>query len=137
MDAMIFPYLDVSRGQDVRSKPIIPIGFHGPAGYRQVFALVDSGAEHSLLSLELIDSLGLREVGADAVEVIGVGGDASLGYLLDVEHQLRNHRWTAPAIFSDIMDSQSPMVLGQAGFFEFFTVTFRRRKSVMDIRRAR
>jgi len=134
---MIFPYLDVRRGLLIRSKPIIPIGFHGPAGYRQVFALVDSGAEHSLLSLELIDSLGLPKEGADAVEVIGVGGDASLGYLLDVEHQLRHHCWTAPAIFSDIVDLQSPMVLGQVGFFEFFTVTFRRSQSVMDIRRAR
>ncbi len=134
---MIFPYLDVSHGLVIRSKPMIPIGFHGPAGYRQVFALVDSGADHSLLSLELIDSLGLPKEGADAVEVIGVGGEASLGYLLGVEHQLHNHRWTAPAIFSNIVGLQSPMVLGQAGFFEFFNVTFKRRKAVMDIRRAR
>jgi hypothetical protein len=134
---MIFPYLDVSHAHVIRSKPIIPIGFHGRAGYRQIFALVDSGAEHSLLSLELIDSLGLPNEGAHAVDVIGVGGDASRGYLLDVEHQLRDHRWMAPAIFSDIVDLQSPMVLGQAGFFEFFTVTFKRRKSLMDIRLAR
>jgi hypothetical protein len=134
---MIFPYLDVSHGLVIRSKPIIPIGLHGPSGHRQVFALVDSGAEHSLLSLELIDSLGLPKEGAHAVEVIGVGGDASLGYLISVEHQLRNHRWTAPAIFSDIAGLQSPMVLGQAGFFEFFTVTFKRSRSVMDIRRSR
>lgn len=134
---MIFPYLPVGRGLEIRAKPIVPVGLRGPAGYRQILALVDSGAEHSLLSLELIDSLRLPKEGADAVEVIGVGGDASLGYLLDVEQQLGPHRWKAPAIFSDIIDVQSPMILGQAGFFEYFTVTFKRRRLFMDIRRTR
>lgn len=70
---MIFPYLPVRRGLSVRWKPIIQVTFRGPRSYRQVFALVDSGADHSLLSLELIESLGLQKEGAEAVEVIGVG----------------------------------------------------------------
>ncbi|HEX7446049.1 MAG TPA: retropepsin-like aspartic protease [Pirellulales bacterium] len=134
---MTFPYLDLSRGGVIRAKPIIPIRFHGPQGFRQIVALVDSGAEHSVVSIELIESLGLPTKNAQAVEVIGVGGHAGRGYLLDVEHQLGNHHWNAPAIFSDVMDSQSPMIMAQAGFFEFFTVTFKRRKLLMDIRRAR
>lgn len=134
---MIFPYLPVRRGLSVRLKPIIQIGLSGPRSYREVFALVDSGADHSLLSLELIDSLGLPTEGAEAVDVIGVGGNSSLGYLLDVDHQLLNHRWKAPAIFSSVIDAKSPMVLGQAGFFEYFNVNFKRRKSLIDICRAR
>jgi hypothetical protein len=89
------------------------------------------------MSLELIDSLRLPKDGADAVEVVGVSGEASPGYLLDVEHQLGRYRWTAPAVFSNIIAAQSPMILGQAGFFAFFTVTFKRRRLLMDIRRAR
>lgn len=121
----------------MRTQPIIPISIHGPAGFRHVFALVDSGAEHSVLSLELLASLRLRTNDAEAVEIVGVGGKASRGYLLDVEYQLQNHRWTAAAVFSDVMELDSPMILGQAGFFEFFTVVFRRRRRIMDIRRAR
>lgn len=134
---MIFPYLDVWRQGVVHTQPIIPLSVHGPAGFRQILALVDSGAEHSVLSLELVASLQLETTNANAVEIVGVGGKASRGYLLDVRLQLQKHRWTAPAVFSDVVRSGSPMILGQAGFFEFFTVIFKRRRWVMDIRRAR
>lgn len=134
---MIFPYLDIRRSGVVRTQPIIPISVHGPAGFRQLFALVDSGAEHSVFSLDLVASLQLDTNNADVVEIVGVGGDASRGYLLDVRLQLQTHRWTAPAVFSDIMRIGSPMILGQAGFFEFFTIAFKRRNWILDIRRAR
>lgn len=38
-------------------------------------------------------------------------------------------------VFSDVMQMDAPMILGQSGFFEFFNVTFRRRRWLMDIRR--
>lgn len=133
---MIFPYLDVWRDGVIHTQPIIPVAVHGPAGFRQVFALVDSGAEHSVLSLELVASLQLETTNSNAVEIVGVGGNASRGYLLDVQLQLQKHRWIAPAVFSDVVRSGSPMILGQAGFFEFFTVSFKRRRWIMDVRRA-
>ena len=134
---MIFPYLDVNRGHEVRTLPIVPVRIYGPAGYRNFVALVDSGAEQSVLSLDLINSLGLPTEDATAVDIVGVGGHTSRGYLLEVELRLTNHRWKAVAVFSDVVRSDSPMILGQAGFFEFFNVTFRRRRLLMDIRRAR
>lgn len=130
---MIFPYLDIRRGGVVRTRPIIPIGIHGPAGVRQVFALVDSGAEHSLFSLDLIASLGLKVRNAAVVDIVGVGGAASRGYLLDVQLQLQKHRWVGPAVFSDVMGTGLPMILGQAGFFEFFSVGFKRRRPNLAI----
>ena len=132
---MIFPYLSVGRGGVIRSLPIITLRVHGPIGHADIGALVDSGAEHSVLSVKLIGRLGLATGGAAAVQIIGVGGQTSRGYLLDVECQLLRYRWRAPAIFSEAVDS--PMILGQAGFFQFFKVTFNRRQNMMDIRRSR
>jgi hypothetical protein len=85
--------------------------------------------------MQLIDRLGLDTNGATAVEIIGVGGQASGGYLLELQYQLGPHRWHGPAIFSEAVSSN--MILGQAGFFQFFNVTFRRHVSEMDIRRVR
>jgi aspartyl protease len=132
---MIFPYLSVSRAGSLRSLPVVLVRIHGPAGFADVYGLVDSGAEHTVLSLRLFRMLGLSTAGATDVQVIGVGGHATRGHLLDVEYQLQRHRWTAPAIFSAAVDSQ--MIFGQEGFFEFFNVTFKRHQSIMDIRRAR
>lgn len=112
---MIFPYMDINRGGVVRTHPIVPISLHGPRGHRQVLALVDSGAEQSVFSLDLVKSLGLSTMDAQAVEIVGVGGYTNRGYLLDAEEQLLRHRWTAPVVFSDVMQMDAPMILGQSG----------------------
>jgi hypothetical protein len=132
---MIFPYLDVTRGEESRPLPIIPVRLLGPVRQATLLALVDSGAEHSVMSKTLVEYLGLSTQGAKAVRIVGVGGMESTGVLLDVELQLGRCRWTAPAVFSNAVDS--PIILGQAGFFAFYTVTFKRRHFRMDIRRAR
>lgn len=132
---MIFPYLEVSRGNVIRPLPIIPVRLIGPERQADVLALVDSGAEHSVMSLALLDYLGLTADDGTVVQIVGVGAKESRGLLLELEHRLGRNRWTAPAVFSDAVGS--PSILGQAGFFEFFTVTFRRQRLLMDIRRAR
>ena len=72
--------------------PVVTVRIYGPAGHADVAALVDSGAEHSVFSLKLVGRLGLLIAGADAVEIVGVGGQTSRGYLLDVECQLSRYR---------------------------------------------
>lgn len=132
---MIYPYLDLTRRGVVRRWPVIPIRLVGPEREADALGLVDSGAEHSVVSLMLFNYLGLRTDDATVVEIVGVGGKVSRGYLMEIEHQLGRHRWNAPVVFSDAV--QSPKILGQIGFFEFFTVTFKRQQLLMDIRRAR
>src|SRR5438552_2795743 len=132
---MLFPYLPIRRHGAIRALPIISIRVRGPHSETDLLEVVDSGAEQSVFSIKLIEELDLDVHGATVVEIIGVGSKASRGYLLDVEHQLGRHRWTGPGIFSDAVDS--PVILGQAGFFEFFNVTFKRKQLLMDIRVAR
>lgn len=61
------------------------------------------------------------------ISLHGPGGSLRLYALVDPGAE--------QSVFSLKMDA--PMILGQSGFFEFFNVTFRRRRWLMDIRRAR
>lgn len=55
--------------------------------------------------------------------------------MVPVTFQVGKHRWTGPAVFSAAGNQRA--ILGQTGFFAFFTVAFRYWRHEMDIRRAR
>lgn len=133
---MIFPHWQEIRDGETRWLPLIRPTLRGPSGLLlEVWALVDSGAEHSVLSLEVADALRIDAEAGASVTLVGIGGVEVRGFLLPVSLQLGRHRWTAPVIFSPAVAARG--VLGQAGFFAFFTVTFRHKQRELEIRRAR
>lgn len=132
---MIFPYWETMRDGESRWLPLIRIRVFNETRSVQLDALVDSGAEHSILSLEVAEALGIPLHNADHVVVVGAGGNEVDGFKMRADLQLGKHRWTAPVIFSEAGRRRG--ILGQIGFFAFFTVTFRYDKREMDIRRNR
>jgi hypothetical protein len=132
---MIFPYWESLRGDAVRWLPMVKVHAHGPAASRELAALVDSGAEHNVLALEVAERIGISVDNATPVVVVGAGRQELDGYLTTLELQLGRHRWTAPTIFSEAGNRRA--ILGQIGFFAYFTVTFRYHRREMDIRRNR
>lgn len=132
---MIFPYWEMVRHGEVRLLPLIRIRAFNEARSVQLDALVDSGAEHNVLSLELAEALGISIHNAEHVVVVGAGGNDIDGFKTPVDLQLGRHRWTAPVIFSEAGRRRG--ILGQIGFFAYFTVTFRYNKREMEIRRNR
>jgi hypothetical protein len=132
---MIFPYWEVQRGGELRHLPLVPISVFGPTGDVNLLALVDSGAEHSVFGLDLAERLGLQLDDAPSVLIVGVGGQESPAFLTDVSLKLGRYEWRGPAVFSAAVSQRA--ILGQAGFFEFFTVTFKRNRLQIEIRRAR
>lgn len=131
---MIFPYWAVRRGGQRRHLPLIPLTVYGPKTHLEVLALVDSGAEHNVFGQEVADRVGLSLEKGSPVLLAGIEGKDLPGHLVSVELQVGRQRWHAPTIFSQALGSQ--VILGQAGFFAFFTVTFRYQKSEMRIQRA-
>lgn len=132
---MKFPYWIVQREHESRLLPMVPVTLVGPSRRVEIVALVDSGAEHSVFGADLADQLGFPHHNGTPVTVVGVGGQQTPGRLLEVALQLGPHRWNTSAIFSEAGNRRA--ILGQAGFFAFFTVTFRYYARTMDIRRAR
>lgn len=132
---MTFPYWQLHRDGELRATPLIPLTVHGTTGSVDLLALVDSGAEHNVFGEEVAKRLGLDLTKGSPVTLVGVGEVDLPGRLLEVELQLGKRRWTAPAIFSSALGMRG--LLGQAGFFAFFTVTFRRRQGIIEVRRGR
>lgn len=132
---MKFPYWIIQREHEPRLLPMVPITLAGPSRREEIVALVDSGAEQSVFGLDLADRLGFSDQDGVPVTVVGVGGQQTPGRLFDVALQIGPHRCNTSAIFSEAGNRRA--ILGQAGFFAFFTVTFRYYALTMDIRRAR
>ncbi len=101
----------------------------------RIRALIDSGAEHTVFGEQVARQLGINLLDNQRVVLQGVGGEVS-GYLAKVDLQLGTIRWTTDAIFSNGIEAGSGL-LGQLGFFQFFTVTFLYSRGDITIRQAR
>jgi hypothetical protein len=132
---MIFPYGEVKRAGQARLVPLLPISIFGPSEAIDVVALVDSGAEQSVFGQELAEQLGIPLAKGERVVIIGVGEHDLPGVLVQVDLRLSKHRWTGPVIFCRELKQRA--ILGQAGFFAYFDVTFRYRRKEIIVRRVR
>ena len=132
---MIFPYWEELRDDEPRFLPLIPVTLHHATATTDTYALVDSGAEHSIFGFDMADELGFDLSNRQDVTIVGVGDNRTPGKATVVEYQIGQYRWTAPVIFSSAVNERP--LLGQAGFFAFFTVTFRHARRDIEIRRNR
>jgi hypothetical protein len=132
---MIFPYWEDQRDSETRWLPMIPVTLIGPARRVTVMALVDSGAEHSLIGTTLARRLGLDYRRGRPVILVGAGEFESDGFLTETEWQLGKSRWTSPVMVSDAGERRT--ILGQIGFFAEFNINFRYVDREIGIRRRR
>jgi hypothetical protein len=135
----IFPYVEepVQRGyppdSDSVLRPLVEVTIVGPLDESKVAALVDSGAEDTLLAPWTLRALGLEPDPATEIE-LGIGGRPRKVRFCDVDLHL--HSPSDPEEYVDwrtevgvIMSQWEPpfsLVLGQRGFFDKFTVTIHR-----------
>ena len=131
---MLFPYWPVDRAGERRWLPQVSLLIHGPKLTVDIPTLVDTGAEHNVISSDLAGLLGISLEEGRPVTVVGIGGEQIRGRLLKVDLQLRDERWSASTIFAGIGNGRA--VLGHAGFFDHFNVTFRYTKREIEIKRA-
>ena len=134
---MVFPYWRVNRGLQTRLLPLVPLTVRGPdteppSTFLDVLALVDSGAEHNVLGGDVAQRLGYSLKDGEPATLVGIGEQEVPGRLMTIDLQLGKHRWSAPVIVATTLGRH--VVLGQAGFFAYFTVTFRHHLGEMDIK---
>ena len=104
-------------------KPIIPVSIRGPKKSINIFMLLDSGSDISLIPYSVGESIGLELDMANHSEVQGIG-EGSVPYILsnvelnigDVEIAIRIG-W---ALIEEV-----PFILGRLDLFQFFSVEFR------------
>ena len=104
-------------------KPIIPVSIIGPKRSVNLFMLVDSGADISLLPYSVGETIGLELDIANRSEIHGIG-EGSVPYILshsgliigDIEISIRIG-W---ALIEEV-----PFILGRLDLFQNFSIEFR------------
>jgi len=126
--SLTFKYKLVKRSDNVEIKsPSIPVTLAGSGGKYQFIALVDSGADISVIPKEVAELLGL-DLSGKREEARGIGGKVpSVQTKLQIElikpHEIYNYNIPVKVIL-DVKDEEIPVILGRAGFFDKFVITF-------------
>jgi len=118
-------------------KPYVEVRlWHGTQSVR-LLALVDSGADTSLLDASYADALGLDRAQATTIDAVVATGGATqvLGWpTLPLELQFENERFPFQGAFADFPPGSDPEnLMGRRDFFERFIVQFWDAQSLMCI----
>lgn len=124
-----FRYKRVKRpnGTEVKS-PSIPVTLSGNGGKWDFMALVDSGADISAIPKSIAELLGLSLSG-EPEQTSGIGGVVSAiqaNILLEIQKGHEQYTLQLPVKII-LSDDEFPILLGRAGFFDKFVITFDQR----------
>jgi len=131
--ALRFRYKSIERPKPLEPKvsPIIPVKFLGRNGESfEAAALIDSGADYSVIFEEHAQILGIDLSKAKRSEAQGVGGKVPTWICsVDVEisgrGEHRKFRYSLPCMVIPSPAKNHPLLLGRTGFFEKFEITFK------------
>jgi len=132
---MIFPYREYVSlypgTTDFRliMRPVITIRIGGPKAEARWDALVDTGADETLLPMSLADLLGVKLDHQATSLAVGISGDQLTIVYGDVEFQIAAESqmvtWRTTVGFVEFGTSDDEVIiLGHAGCLDFFTSVF-------------
>lgn len=110
-------------------RPEVLITVHGETDARTYQALVDTGADRSVFPSSMANDLGIKLMPAMGKGGLTFSGEAlklSVGIVvLELSQDDRILRWPAAVLFHDFANpGDESVILGHAGFLEYFTATF-------------
>ena len=126
---MIFHYFEIT-SKIVR--PIIPIILKSQAKLILYSALIDSGADYSIFSLDIAHALGIKHELKDKVKFIGVGRETINGFWGKIGIIIGDTTYETHAIFAEISEFGHG-ILGHKGFFDQFDVKLSYQKQTIEI----
>jgi hypothetical protein len=105
-------------------RPVIPISIRSAGLTLRRFALVDTGADFTLLPAALAEHLGVAPDRSRSASMSGVGGSSIFASPAEVEFELsrgsESYNWRTEVFFGE----QDYLLLWNEGFLEFFVATF-------------
>ena len=128
-----FPYrAEAAPGGQTIFRPVAKAAFHGLNG-RVVTQLlyIDSGADHTLLPYRLGKYLGLDQLGGEVQEIHGINGSVGIIYAV-METELAGLRFPVNVAWAQL--EEVPPLLGRAGVFDHFDITFQQTRRLVLFR---
>jgi predicted aspartyl protease len=135
-----FKYKSVKRpsGNEVKS-PMIPVTLIGRSSITPEFiALLDSGADVSIIPLDVAELLNLN-LNTKVEKSRGIGGEVEVKTTkMDIKIQKGHEgfRYTIPVQVVLNETKGIPVLLGRAGFFEHFRITFDQHNQIISLKPA-
>ncbi|RZS91150.1 aspartyl protease [Motilibacter rhizosphaerae] len=139
----VFPYEeDGPRLESVVLRPVVSVALCGPVDVSPpVSALVDSGCSHTLAAPWLASAIGVDADASDRTIQLGLGGDTVTVRFLDVRLRLLAPggsdsdyvEWEDEVGFLRSWRPTWPVLLGQVGFMQRFTVTMSRHAQALAV----
>lgn len=114
------------------ARPIIPISIQYKEKRVHYEALIDSGANFTILPIGLVEILGIDSSRSKVISFTGVDGEELQGIIANVNLEISGTKYQTHLVFAQI--SGTIGILGQIGFFDKFIVKFDLRKKEVDIK---
>lgn len=114
----------------IQDYPLIKVALIGPKEKIKMLALLDSGADYSLFSLEVAERLGIKKEEGKKISLQGVIGGEFPGYLHKVPVQVEGMRFNCRIVFSKVKTA----LLGRDNFFLPFLITFNEKHQKVSLR---
>ena len=131
-----FRYKTVKRpnGTEIKT-PSVPILLNGKEKFETI-ALLDSGADISAMPLVIAEILGL-DLSGDKTPAYGIGGKVdSVETRMDITIEKGHERYSFLIPVKVIFGSYDfPVLLGRAGFFDKFVITFNQNQERVSLKR--
>lgn len=124
-----------SPGRDLIRLPLLKVRLGFGANHSDFLGLVDTGATDCLFDQDVADDLGIKLADSDVKrEYFGVGGQSIIGHIHTIRLQIQGFsEWIE--IEAAFIDAQLPyQLLGQAGFFDNYEITFKRYRGRFEIK---
>ena len=128
-----YPSADYTGRDTLAWRPMVDVTLFGPKDFRNVKALIDTGADDCLIHRDFSEILGVKFIGKK--KVIGVGTDILVDYA-EVEIVIKHFNKKIKTI-AGFAELPLPCLLGQSGFFDNYRVRFEKdieRFEIMEIK---
>lgn len=137
--AIIFRYEHIPRPDGtLRKAPYIPIHVKGSSGKMiRIVALLDSGADNTVIPKDLAEILGLKGKG-DELDTGGIGGKVKVKKTrlrFMIRSQRESYSFNVPALIMQDKNVDVPLILGRHGFFEEFHITFKQNEEKIVLKK--
>jgi predicted aspartyl protease len=120
-----------------RKTPTIPVTFIGPEDSIDIMAILDSGADISVLPMEVGEQLGL-DLAKNRSPCSGIGGEVDTAedhVRVRISQGHENYTFDIPV--KVVLDPKAsiPVLIGRDGFFEKFEITFDEKRARISFKR--
>lgn len=126
---MTFPYFEII--PEIQ-RPIIPVILKSSTKLMLYSALIDSGSDYCIFSIDIAKLLGIKLQLKDRVKFIGIGEEKIIGFLSNVEIKIGDRIYQTKVIFANISNFGYG-ILGQKGFFDHFDIKLSYQKQLIEI----